>query len=85
MSLDTKKMLSMGLLALSVLSWILRRAGFLYIPGLTAFTLAAAMLIFGTATLSSNRQKKIFPVLIIAFGLLNIVVGALEIYSYIKG
>lgn len=85
MSLDTKKMLSLILLAVSVLSWIIRRAGFLYIPALTAFTLAASMLIFGTATLNSNRQKKIFPVMIIAFGLLNVVVGALEIYSYIKG
>lgn len=85
MSLNTKKTVSLVLLAISALSWILHRVGLLYIPALTPFTLAASMLLFGTAMLRANSEKKILPVLVVAFGLLNVVVGALEIYSYFKG
>lgn len=85
MSLETKRTLSLICLGVSVLTWILHRAGLLYIPALTPFTLAAAMILLGTAMLSVNREKKVLPVLVVAFGLFNVVVGALEIYSYFKG
>ena len=84
MSFENKRFLSLLLLAVSMLSWILRRAGVFYVPALTAFTLAASMLLLGTAALHADRKKKIFSVLVIAFGLLNILVGALELYSCFK-
>ena len=82
MSFENKKLVSLILLAVSVLSWIARRAGLFYVPALTAFTLAASMLLLGTATLRTDGRKKIFAALVIAFGILNILVGALELYSY---
>lgn len=85
MSLETKRTLSLILLGVSILAWIARRAGLFYIPGLTAFSLAAAMLLLGTAMLRVNREKKLLPVLVVAFGVFNVLVGALELYSYFKG
>lgn len=84
MSLETKKNLSLVLLAAAFISWVLRRMSVLYLPGLTAFTLAASMLLLGTGLLQTNRQKKILPILAVAFGVFNVIIGALELYNYFQ-
>ena len=52
MSMQTKKNISIALLAAAMLLWILRKMNVLYIPGLSMFLLAVSMLIVGFTTSS---------------------------------
>ena len=86
MKTTRKKAIVTALVAIAVVAWALRGMGVLYIPGLTALALAAAMGIVGVTFLSQKgASKKIGGVLLIAYGLFNLLVGLVEIYSRIRG
>ena len=66
-----------------------RRIAF-YVPGLTALTLCVAMCAEGADMLKGTGKKKntsrrLAAILVLAFGLFNLVVGGFEIYSYVLG
>ena len=85
MSFEKKKSLCVGLLAVSVIFWFLRKLKIVYIPAASAFTVAASMILLGVTMLKANASKKLASVFIIAFGLLMIVFGGLELYGYFHG
>lgn len=48
MKLETKRRLSMLLLAVAVIFWLLRQLAVVYIPGVSALALAGAMLLLAS-------------------------------------
>lgn len=82
MKMEHIRRISVVLLAVSVLFWVLRKLSLLYIPGVTAFTLAAAMLLVGAGMLSGRGRQKIAAVMLLAFGLFNVFVGFMELLNY---
>mgnify|MGYP001735583015 CR=1 FL=1 len=79
MSMNTKKNVSIGLLALAMLLWALRKLNVLYVPGLSMILLAASMLLVG----SIMFQLKVGGTLIFAFGLFCIVAAVVEIRNFV--
>lgn len=58
------------------------------VPGLTAIALCVAMCVEGADLLKGTGKKKntsrrLAAVLVLAFGLFNLVVGGMEIYQYV--
>lgn len=72
MKLETKRRLSMLLLAVAVIFWLLRQLAVVYIPGVSALALAGAMLLLASGMDRSRSGQKAAVTLIFAFGLLNI-------------
>ena len=82
MSMQTKKNISIALLAAAMLLWILRKMNVLYIPGLSMFLLAGSMVIVGIMMFQLKQKKKLGGTLILAFGLFCVVAGIMEIKGY---
>ena len=77
-------------LVIAAASGILHKTGVSYVPGLTALTLCVAMCAEGADMLKGTGKKKntsrrLAAILVLAFGLFNLVVGGFEIYSYVLG
>ena len=92
MKLETKRRLSMLLLAVAVVFWLLRQLAVVYIPGVSALALAGAMLLLASGMDRSRSGQKAAVTLIFAFGLLNILrlvrrqdSGAEVIHSHLGG
>lgn len=82
MKMEHIRRISMVLLAISVLFWVMRKLNMLYIPGVTAFTLAVAMLMVGAGMMRGRGRQKVAAVLLLSFGLFNIFVGVMELINY---
>ena len=67
MKLETKRRLSMLLLAVAVIFWLLRQLAVVYIPGVSALALAGAMLLLASGMDRSRSGQKAAVTLI--FGL----------------
>lgn len=85
MSIENRRRVCIGLLAISIIFWVLRKVDVVYVPAASAFSLAASMVLLGVTMLQVNRSKKFASVLIIAFGLLMVVFGIIELYGYFHG
>ena len=83
MSMNTKKNVSIGLLALAMLLWALRKLNVLYVPGLSMILLAASMLLVGSIMFQLKEKKKVGGTLIFAFGLFCIVAAVVEIRNFV--
>ena len=75
-------------LVVAVAAWILEKMEIFAVPGLTAIALCVAMCVEGADLLKGNGKKKntsrrLAAVLVLAFGLFNLVVGGMEIYQYV--
>ena len=84
MKLETKRRLSMLLLAVAVIFWLLRQLAVVYIPGVSALALAGAMLLLASGMDRSRSGQKAAVTLIFAFGLLNILFAIIELYGYYR-
>lgn len=81
--LDGRTLIELILLAVAVLFWGLRKAGVLYIPGLSAIALAIAMGLLGMGYIANkSKSRKLAGVLLLAFALLQIIVGLMEIRGF---
>ena len=75
-------------LVVAVAAWILEKMEIFAVPGLTAIALCVAMceeganLLKGTGK-KKNTSRRLAAVLVLAFGLFNLVVGGMEIYQYV--
>ncbi|MDO4810743.1 MAG: hypothetical protein Q3985_02240 [Eubacteriales bacterium] len=85
MSFEKRRKICIGLLAVSVIFWFLRKLSIVYIPAASAFALAASMILLGVSMLQTSSSKKLASVFIIAFGLFMIVFGVIELYGYFHG
>lgn len=84
--LDTRSWIEIVLVVVAMVAWLLRKFKALYVPALTAFSLGIAMGMLGVGYIAEkNKSRKAAGVLILAFGLFNIFVGIMEIYSSING
>ena len=83
MSMNTKKNVSIGLLALAMLLWALRKLNVLYVPGLSMILLAVSMLLVGSIMFQLKEKKKVGGTLIFAFGLFCIVAAVVEIRNFV--
>lgn len=77
-------------LVIAAASWVLHKMNVFYVPGLTALTLCVAMSLAGSDMLKGTGKKKntsrrFAAILILAFGLFNLVYGGFEIYDYVLG
>lgn len=75
-------------LVVAVAAWILEKMEIFAVPGLTAIALCVAMCVEGVDLLKGTGKKKntsrrLAAVLVLAFGLFNLVVGGMEIYQYV--
>lgn len=75
-------------LVVAVAAWILEKMEIFAVPGLTAIALCVAMCVEGADLLKGTGKKKntsrrLAAVLVLAFGLFNLVVGGMEIYQYV--
>lgn len=79
--LNGKQKISLVLVAVAMLFYVLRKLDVLYIPCVSCFALAVAMFLVGTDILMNERRKgkRIMAVLIIAFGLLMVLAGIMEV------
>jgi hypothetical protein len=84
MKLETKRRLSMLLLAVAVIFWLLRQLAVVYIPGVSALALAGTMLLLASGMDRSRSGQKAAVTLIFAFGLLNILFAIIELYGYFR-
>ena len=83
MSMNTKKNVSIGLLALAMLLWALRKLNVLYVPGLSMILLAASMLLVGSIMFQLKEKKTVGGTLIFAFGLFCLVAAVVEIRNFV--
>ena len=72
----------------AVAAWMLEKREIFAVPGLTAIALCVAMCVEGADLLKGTGKKKntsrrLAAVLVLAFGLFNLVVGGMEIYQYV--
>ena len=75
-------------LVVAVAAWIMEKMEIFAVPGLTAIALCVAMCVEGADLLKGTGKKKntsrrLAAVLVLAFGLFNLVVGGMEIYQYV--
>lgn len=83
--LDTRTIVELILLVVSIIFWGLRKAGILYVPGVAAISLAVAMGLLGVGYIAyKQKTRKLAGVLLLAFALLQIIVGLSEIHSFIS-
>lgn len=78
--LDGRQKVELLLLLIAIIAWLLRKLEILYIPGLAGLTLGVALGMVGVNFIAQkDKSKKVAGVLILAFGLLNIVVAFMEV------
>ncbi len=78
--LDGRQKVELILVIVALVAWLLRKLDILYIPGLAGVTLGVALGMVGVSFIAQkDKTKKIGGVLILAFGLLNIVVAFMEV------
>jgi uncharacterized membrane protein YadS len=78
--LDGRQKVELLLLLIAIIAWLLRKLEILYIPGLAGITLGVALGMVGVNFIAQkDKTKKVAGVLILAFGLLNIVVAFMEV------
>ena len=78
--LDGRQKVELLLLLIAIIAWLLRKLEILYIPGLAGLTLGVALGMVGVNFIAQkDKTKKLAGVLILAFGLLNIVVAFMEV------
>ena len=78
--LEGRQLVELVLVAVALIFWILRKADILYVPGVTGITLGVALGMVGVGFIAlKDKTKKIAGVLVLAFGLLNIVTAFMEI------
>ena len=75
-------------LVVAVAAWILEKMEIFAVPGLTAIALCVAMCVEGAdlrkgTGKKKNTSRRLAAVLVLAFGLFNLVVGGMEIYQYV--
>ena len=81
-NLDARAVIELVLLVLALVLLALRRAGVLYIPGLAAILLAIGMGLLGMGYIAQkNKARKVGGVLLLAFALLQLIGGLMEIRS----
>lgn len=74
--LDARTLIELILLVVAIIFWGLRKANILYIPGLAAIALAIAMGLLGMGYIAQKQKsRKIAGVLLLAFALLQIILG----------
>ena len=84
--LDTRNWIEIVLVVVAMVAWLLRKMEVLYVPALTAFSLGIAMGLLGLGFIAEkDKSRKAAGVLILAFGLFNVFVGIMEIYSTVNG
>lgn len=86
--MNTKQKIAALFLVIALASWLVNKLEIFYVPGLTAIALCVAMCVEGADMLAGTGKKKntsrrVAAILVLAFGLFNLVVGGLEIYSYV--
>lgn len=78
--LDGRQKVELILVVVALIAWVLRKANIIYIPGLAGITLGVALGMVGVGFIAQKeKSKKLAGVLVLAFGLLNIVVAFMEI------
>ena len=78
--LDGRQKVELLLLLIAIIAWLLRTLEILYIPGLAGITLGVALGMVGVNFIAQkDKTKMVAGVLILAFGLLNIVVAFMEV------
>ena len=83
-NLNKRQWLQIILVVVALLFWVLRKANVLYVPGVTGITLGLALGRVGVSFIAQmEKTKKIVGVLVLAFGLLNIITAFLEISGLI--
>lgn len=81
--LDSRTLIELILLAVAVLFWALRKCNVLYIPGLAAIALAIGMGLLGMGYIAQKQKtRKLAGILLLAFALLQIIVGLMEIRDF---
>ena len=79
-NLNKRQWLQIILVVVALLFWVLRKANVLYVPGVTGITLGLALGMVGVSFIAQkDKTKKLAGVLVLAFGLLNILVAFFEI------
>ena len=79
-NLNKRQWLQLILLAIAIISWVLSKANILHVPGLTGLTLGITLGMVGVSFIAQkDKTKKFAGVLVLAFGLLNILVAFFEI------
>lgn len=86
--MNTKQTIASVFLVISLITWVLNKMNVFYVPGLTAIALCVAMCVEGADMLvgtgkKKNTSRRLAAILVLAFGLFNLVVGGLEIYNYV--
>ena len=83
--LDSRTLIELILLAVAVVFWVLRKMNVVYIPGLAAIALAIAMGLLGMGYIAQKQKsRKLAGVLLLAFALLQIIVGLMEIRELVS-
>lgn len=81
---DARTLIELVLLVVAIVFWALRKANVLYVPGLAAIALALGLGLLGVGYIADKQKtRKIAGVLLLAFALLQIIVGLMEIRSFI--
>ena len=84
--LDRRNWVEIVLVVIAMAAWVLRKLNVLYVPALTSFSLGIAMGLLGLGFIAEkNKSRKAAGVLVLAFGLFNVFVGIMEIYSAVNG
>ena len=84
--LDRRSWIEIILVVIAMVAWLLRKMKVLYVPALTSFSLGIAMGLLGIGFIAEkNKSRKTAGVLVLAFGLFNVFVGIMEIYSAVNG
>ena len=84
--LDRRSWIEIVLVVIGLVAWLLRKMKVLYVPALTSFSLGIAMGLLGVGFIAEkNKSRKVAGVLILSFGLFNVFVGIIEIYSAVNG
>ncbi len=84
--LDRRSWIEIVLVVIAMAAWVLRKFKVLYVPALTSFSLGIAMGLLGVGFIAEkNKSRKTAGVLVLAFGLFNVFVGIMEIYSAVNG
>ena len=82
--LDARTLIELVLLVVAIVFWGLRKANVLYVPGLAAIALAIGLGLLGVGYIAEKQKsRKIAGVLLLAFALLQIIVGLMEIRSFV--
>ncbi len=83
--LDSRTLIELILLAVAVVFWVLRKLNVVFIPGLAPIALAVGMGLLGMGYIAQKQKsRKLAGVLLLAFALLQIIVGLMEIREFVS-